>query len=65
MYAASIRDVKPENIMYTSRAEDAGIKLTDFGLALLYPGAPVSQDGRPGGQRREQVWIDNLVGTPG
>ena len=47
------RDVKPENIMYTSRDESAGIKLTDFGLALLYPGAStILKD-------------DNLVGTPG
>lgn len=47
------RDVKPENIMYTSRDESAGIKLTDFGLALLYPGASIS------------LKDDNLVGTPG
>ncbi|CAM9707408.1 unnamed protein product [Scytosiphon promiscuus] len=47
------RDVKPENIMYTSRDSDAAIKLTDFGLALLYPGASVT------------VQDDNLVGTPG
>lgn len=64
--AASIRDVKPENIMYTSREEDANIKLTDFGLAMLYPGASVTQEGGGvGGQERKQVWIDNLVGTPG
>ncbi|CAM9628981.1 unnamed protein product [Ectocarpus sp. 6 AP-2014] len=47
------RDVKPENIMYTSRDDDTKIKLTDFGLALLYPGASVT------------VHDDNLVGTPG
>eukprot|EP00752_Nemacystus_decipiens_P012818 g11352.t1 len=47
------RDVKPENIMYTSRDESAGIKLTDFGLALLYPGASTL------------LRDDNLVGTPG
>eukprot|EP00903_Cladosiphon_okamuranus_P009913 g9412.t1 len=47
------RDVKPENIMYTSRDESARIKLTDFGLALLYPGASIS------------LRDDNLVGTPG
>lgn len=39
--------------MYTSRDESAGIKLTDFGLALLYPGASTS------------LKDDNLVGTPG
>lgn len=39
--------------MYTSREDDANIKLTDFGLALLYPGASVI------------VQDDNLVGTPG
>lgn len=39
--------------MYTSRDDDANIKLTDFGLALLYPGASVT------------VHDDNLVGTPG
>lgn len=45
--------MKPENIMYTSRDDDANIKLTDFGLALLYPGASVT------------MHDDNLVGTPG
>ncbi|CAN0369247.1 unnamed protein product, partial [Laminaria digitata] len=47
------RDVKPENIMYISRAVTSGIKLTDFGLAMLHSGASVT--------RRD----DNLVGTPG
>ncbi|CAM9934371.1 unnamed protein product [Pylaiella littoralis] len=60
------RDVKPENIMYTSRKDDAGIKLTDFGLALLYPVTSVTGGGGLlGGQQRNQVWVDNLVGTPG
>lgn len=39
--------------MYTSRDDDAAIKLTDFGLALLYNGASTT------------VRDDNLVGTPG
>lgn len=47
------RDVKPENILYVSKADDAEIKLTDFGLAMLESGPCVS--------KRD----DNLVGTPG
>lgn len=47
------RDVKPENVLYVSRDENAEIKLTDFGLAMLDTGASA--------MRRD----DNLVGTPG
>ena len=47
------RDVKPENIMYISRDVNSGIKLTDFGLAMLHSGASIT--------RKD----DNLVGTPG
>ncbi|CAM9526917.1 unnamed protein product, partial [Sphacelaria rigidula] len=49
----SCRDVKPENILYVSRADDSEIKLTDFGLAMLNTGAAVTRQD------------DNLVGTPG
>lgn len=45
--------MKPENILYVSRAADAEVKLTDFGLAMLDDGASTT--------RRD----DNLVGTPG
>lgn len=45
--------MKPENILYVSTADDAEIKLTDFGLAMLDTGASIT--------RRD----DNLVGTPG
>ena len=29
------RDVKPENILYASEAEDAPIKLIDFGASIM------------------------------
>ena len=32
------RDLKPENILYASTAEDADIKVADFGLARVVSG---------------------------
>uniref|UniRef100_A0A7S2W6A0 Calmodulin n=1 Tax=Mucochytrium quahogii TaxID=96639 RepID=A0A7S2W6A0_9STRA len=47
------RDIKPENLIYDSPAEDAAIKITDFGLALdtEYP--------------EKDVYKSHVVGTSG
>ena len=31
-----IRDLKPENILFESEAEDANIKVIDFGTSIIY-----------------------------
>jgi len=49
-------DIKPENLLLTSRNEDAGIKIADFGLALDLT------DYHANGQERSHV--RDCVGTP-
>ena len=34
--AAATRDLKPENFLLESKADDAGIKCTDFGLSVFF-----------------------------
>lgn len=48
------RDLKPENCIYSTPAEDSPLKITDFGLAALV--APESS---------ERLFDRHLVGTPG
>uniref|UniRef100_A0A7S1UM27 Calmodulin n=1 Tax=Phaeomonas parva TaxID=124430 RepID=A0A7S1UM27_9STRA len=48
------RDMKPENCIYDSRTDDANIKITDFGLALVDDNSSFSNRLR-----------QRLVGTPG
>eukprot|EP00296_Roombia_truncata_P000103 JP435763.1.p1 GENE.JP435763.1~~JP435763.1.p1 ORF type:complete len:340 (+),score=101.43 JP435763.1:1-1020(+) len=50
------RDLKPENLLYASPAEDASIKLADFGLAKMIGGG--------GGGGGGQV-MHTTCGTPG
>lgn len=50
---ATRRDLKPENCIYSTPAEDSALKITDFGLAALV--APES----------ERLFDRHLVGTPG
>ena len=48
------RDLKPENILLASTADDAAIKITDFGLSKIYvPNA------------RADVVFRTKCGTPG
>jgi calcium-dependent protein kinase len=52
-FVFSPRDLKPENCIYSTPAEDSPLKITDFGLAALL--TPES----------ERLFDRHLVGTPG